>query len=168
MHVWRLENWTKHLDLSTENHKKGLRMRFDNGVSPIVREFCIDFAKWMRKEFSFPIRVNVYVKAAYRIKARDGEPVIGTFWWPHNYGTSTYARIATGDYFELLEKRGEVQAMWAILRPIAHELTHYFQYVNKLSLTKIGEERQATVYSDYILTEYNDYLKQQGSFFCVE
>lgn len=48
--------------------------------------------------------------------------------------------------------------MWSILGTLAHELTHYFQYINQLELTRIGEERQATVYSDYILSDYDEYL----------
>ena len=42
----------------------------------------------------------------------------------------------------------------AILLTIAHELTHYFQWINALKLTPIGQERQATKYARYILDEY--------------
>lgn len=35
-----------------------------------------------------------------------------------------------------------------------HELTHYFQWVNSLNLTPIGQERQATKYARYIMDEY--------------
>lgn len=159
MHIWYLETWEKYIDLTKENHRSGLRMRFDKGVEIPVREFCKDFAKWLRKEFFFPIRVVVYIKEDYRIRARDGDRVVGTFLWPADYNTEPYAKIATGDYQELIEKKGEEEAMWAILGCIAHELTHYFQYVNGITLTKTGEERQATRYSYYILEDYNDYIE---------
>ena len=70
-------------------------------------------------------------------------------------------RIATGDYQELVAERGKKEAMWSILGTLAHELTHYFQYINQLELTRIGEERQATVYSDYILNDYDEYLSSK-------
>lgn len=159
MHIWYLRNWENLINLTADGYRCGLRMRFDAGVNENVREFCKKFAKWLRKEFFFPIRVSVYIKKDYRIKAKDGEYVVGTFLWPAEYGTEPYVRIATGDYQDLKEKRGEEEAMWAILGSIAHELTHYFQYVNGISLTKIGEERQATTYSDFILSDYDEYLQ---------
>ncbi|EOO25981.1 hypothetical protein ICM_00435 [Bacillus cereus BAG1X2-3] len=39
---------------------------------------------------------------------------------------------------------------------IAHELTHYFQWINDIKLTRIGYERQATTYSGYIIDEYKE------------
>lgn len=158
MHIWTLENWKENIDIHEKGHRTGLRLRCDKSVEPEVRVFCKAFAKWLRREFFFPIRVPVYIKGDYRIKAKDGEKVVGTFFWPYDYSTEPYVRIATGDYKELVEKYGEENAMWAILRTIAHELTHYFQYVNNIALTEIGEERQATKYSTYILEEYDEYL----------
>lgn len=160
MHIWYLENWKEWIDLTKDSHRSGLRMRFDAEVDIQIKEVCKNFAKWLRKEFFFPIRVYVYIKALYRIKARDGEFVVGTFLWPADYDTEPHIRIAAGDYQELKKKRGEEEAMWAILESIAHELTHYFQYVNGISLTKMGDERQATMYSDYILSDYDEYLEK--------
>lgn len=158
MHIWYLDDWKNYIDIQKENHRTGLRLRFEKEVDSQVRAFCIRFAKWVRKEFFFPIRLNVYIKADYRIKAMDGEYVVGTFWRPVDYNEEPYVRLATGDYQELKQKRGEEQAMWAILRTFAHELTHYMQHINGLELTPIGEERQATMYMDYILWDYEDYL----------
>lgn len=148
----------ENINIHEEGHRIGLRLRCDKNVDPEVRTFCKDFTKWLRKEYFFPVRVPVYIKADYRIKAKDGEMVVGTFFRPYDYHTEPYARIATGDYQELVRKQGKEYAMWAILSSIAHELTHYFQYVNSVILTRIGEERQATMYSRYILSEYDAYL----------
>jgi hypothetical protein len=65
-----------------------------------------------------------------------------------------YVRIATGDYQMLLKKWGKDNALNAILKCIAHKLTHYFQWINELKLTDIGTERQANQYSRLILDEY--------------
>lgn len=130
-------------------------MRIDKDVDATVRVFCLDFAKWLRKEFRFPVRVNVYVKKDYRIKAKDGDMVVGTFWRPAENSSYPYIRLATGDYYELVEDRGEENAMWAILASFAHELTHYYQHINDLQLTLIGEERQANAYTKRILKAYD-------------
>jgi hypothetical protein len=39
---------------------------------------------------------------------------------------------------------------------MAHELTHYFQWLNQLDLTLIGEERQAKRYAHLIVEDYAD------------
>lgn len=162
MHIWLMDGWKEYINIKEPKHRSGLYLRIDKNVNPKVAQFCKQFAKWLRKEFYFPIRVVVYIKSSYRIKARDGDMVIGTFLRPFDYKVEPYARLATGDYQELVEKSGEEQAMWAILRSFSHELTHYFQYINNLPLTLIGEERQATIYSENILYDYDDFLNDVG------
>lgn len=85
----------------------------------------------MRREFVFPIRIIIYVKNQFRIKAKDGDLVVGTFWRREGLSKDDkpYVRIAVGDYLELVEQR--------------------------------GEERQAAVCSNYILSDYDDYLKMK-------
>ena len=112
MHIWYLDDWKKHVKHSNNTLKKGLRMYIEKEVDATVHMFCLDFAKWLRKEFDFPLRVNVYVKHDYRIKAKDGELVVGTCWKPADYNSYPYIRLATGDYQELIEARGEENAMW--------------------------------------------------------
>lgn len=158
MHIWYLDNWKKYIKYNDITIKKGLRMHIEKEVDASVHIFCLEFAKWLRKEFEFPLRVNVYVKHDYRIKARDGDMVIGTFWRPADYNSYPYIRLATGDYHELIEERGDENAMWAILGSFAHELTHYYQHINNLQLTMVGEERQANAYINRILSAYDSYL----------
>ena len=94
------------------------------------------------------------MKRQEKIRALDGELCYGTFWRVDDYSEEPYIRIAAGDYPLLKAKWGEDNALAAILQTIAHELTHYFQWINALPLTQIGEERQAARYSKYILEEY--------------
>ncbi len=153
-HIWTIENWKKIPELCRDDRRVGLRLRMDKDVDPEVRRACKDFAKWVRQEYYFPVRIPVYVKSAVRIKAKDGDRVCGTFFRPDNYRVEPYARIATGDYPDLCKKWGKDSALTSILFTLAHELTHYFQWINNLPLTSSGEERQATRYSQYILEEY--------------
>jgi hypothetical protein len=119
-----------------------------------VKRACKAFLKWMRTEYFFPIRVNIYVKAQERIKSMDGEMVSATCFRPDDRHDEPYIRVSAGDYSELLLKWGQDNALAAILGSVAHEITHYYQWVNDLKLTPIGEERQATCYKRFILSEY--------------
>lgn len=150
--IWRLRLWKTFL---CENRRTGLRLRFDASVDPEVRSACLNFAAWLRKEYIFPLRVPVYIKASYRIRTADGDLVTGSFFEPFRYEDEPYIRIAAGDYAELLAKHGRDNALCAILTCLAHELTHYFQWINALPLTDRGRERQASIYARRILELYS-------------
>lgn len=154
MDVWASRRWEKFY--SSIDHRSGLRLKFDKNVDCDVKQSCKEFAKWLRKEFVFPQRVPVYLKATKQIKARDGQMVSAIFFEPDDRAVEPYIRVAVGDYHDMLKSCGRDNAMAGILHSIAHELTHYFQWVNSYKLTEIGSERQATVYAGYILEEYKD------------
>jgi len=152
MHIWTIENWKEHY---SDNNRSGLRLRFDNNVDTEVKRACKEFCQWLRREYYFPQRVIIYFKSSKQIKASDGEMVSATFFGPFQKDVEPYIRISTGDYEELLKRRGKDNALAAILRSIAHELTHYFQWINDIKLTEIGYERQAKSYSEYVVYEYS-------------
>ena len=156
MHIWTITTWEKYYDLSNPKHRKGLRTRFEKGIDPEVRAACLRFCVWLRAEYFFPIRIPIYFKQAERIRAMDGEMVCATFFEPINKHDEPYARVATGDYQQLKEEMGRDDALASVLLSVAHELTHYFQWINDVKLTTIGEERQASRYARIILDEYAD------------
>lgn len=151
MHIWCLRKWENKLP---DNVRTGLRLKFDKSVDFEVRRACKEFAKWIRTEYYFPIRLPVYIKSNKKIKALDGEYVYGTFFRPYDYSTEPYIRVAAGDYCDNEKKWGKDSALIAILLTISHEITHYYQWINDLNLTLIGEERQASRYAGFILDEY--------------
>jgi hypothetical protein len=131
--------------------RPGLRIRCEQGVYPEVRRACLEFAKWLRIEFEFPIRVVVYLKKDYQIKSRfDKELVSGIFLGPFDKSEEPYIRIATGDYLELLAENGQDDALAAILGTIAHELGHYYQWIDDLELDEEGAENN----SEYMIDLY--------------
>jgi hypothetical protein len=154
MHIWTIEKWRKYYNKENIPRRCGLRLRFDQTVDPEVKRSCKEFCQWLRKEYFFPQRIVIYFKSSYQIKAFDGEMVSGTCFLPFDKNVEPYVRIAVGDYYEMLEKRGKDNALASILNTIAHELTHYFQWINNIQLTEIGVERQAIRYAGYILDEY--------------
>lgn len=152
MNIWTINNWE--IIYKDRSIRKGLRLRSDKEVDYEVRRSCKEFCNWLRTQYYFPVRVPVYLKSARRLKAMDGDIVCGTFFEPGDIFEEPYIRLATGDYEEMQKKYGKDDALAAILRTMAHELTHYFQWINQIELTPLGAERQATHYSRLILYEY--------------
>lgn len=153
MHIWTIHNWEKNLQ-SDISRRTGLRFRYDQNVPPEVKRACSQFAIWLRTEYYFPLRVVVYVKGAKTIRTKDGDHVVGSFFEPFSYSDEPYIRLATGDYEELVSAWGKDRALASILLTLAHELTHYYQWINHIPLTPIGRERQASRYAEFIIDEY--------------
>lgn len=153
MHIWTINNWVQFLT-QDDGRRTGVYFRYDSNVDKEVKDACKCFAKWLRSKYNFPLRVSIYIKGDTYIKTLDGDKAIGTFFEPFDYSVEPYIRIATGDYKELKKSIGRDDALASILLSIAHELTHYYQWINHLQLTDIGRERQATRYSHLIVDEY--------------
>lgn len=151
--IWKRNDWKNRPEIH-DGRRAGLRCRIDREVDPWLRRACLDFCQWLRREYLFPVRVRVYIKSDSRIRAKDGERVCGTFWWPFDIREEPYVRIAAGDFAELCRKKGEEEAVREILLCIAHELTHYYQWLNDLKLTERGEERQASMQSKLVVSAY--------------
>ena len=154
MNILTAEKWKKYIDTGRPGYRRGLRLRIEAEVDPSVKAAMKRFAEWLRAKYNFPLRVPVYVKATETIKAFDGEHVSATFFEPINRNDEPYIRIAAGDYALLCKKVGKEQAMIALLHSFAHEVAHYFQWINAVQLTEIGYERQANRYAGIILTQY--------------
>ena len=52
-HVWTLEKWEKNINLIKENHRTGLRLRFDKDIDIEVRRACKEFAVFCEKNIFF-------------------------------------------------------------------------------------------------------------------
>lgn len=129
--------------LISREHRSGLRIRCEKGVDTEVHEAILKFAKWLREQIKFPIRVPVYVKKTKYIKNMYGELVSATFFAPFDKTEESYARISTGDYDELKEENGRYDALGIILHSVAHEIAHYEQWVEDKPLNDRAATRRA-------------------------
>lgn len=152
MAIWKKEDWKKIYGDGV--CRAGLRLRPDCGVHPEVKRACKDFCRWLRSEYTFPVRVPIYLKAYKKLRTTDGDLAFGTFFEPDDRNDEPYIRIAVGDYPELLRKYGRDNALATILHTLAHELAHYFQWINAVTLTPTGAERQAGKEAAYIMDLY--------------
>jgi hypothetical protein len=108
--------------------RRGLRIRGQRG-EPEVRAAYIRFARWLRRNHDFPIRVPVYLFPSDLIITQDGNAVSASFFAPDSRAVEPFIRIATGDYQKLKAEEGRDNALAALLVSFAHEVIHYLQWV---------------------------------------
>ncbi len=149
--LWLCDDWGKYVP---ENCRKGVRLKFEKGVDEEVVRACKEFVAWLRKEYEFPIRVPIYFKNTKYIKSQNGQFVSAIFLGPYDKSLEPYIRIAVDDYYDMLTERGKDNALASILHSVAHELSHYFQWLKDLDSGKLNIERQAKYYADEILLDY--------------
>ncbi len=122
--------------------RKGLRIQGSRG-HPEVREALKRFAKWLRQEYEFPIRVPVYLNKNEWIITIDGEECSASFFAPYERDVEPYIRIATGDYDKLLAKRGRDRALAAYICSLAHEVIHYQQWITDGQTHEKGVDKES-------------------------
>jgi hypothetical protein len=117
--------------------RRGLRIRGSRG-HPEVRGAYVRFARWLRKSYEFPIRVPVYLSQRCILTTIHGEPAVATFLAPFDREAEPYIRIATGDYPAVEAERGRDDALAEFIHSLAHEIVHYFQWVETGETTERG------------------------------
>ena len=119
-----------------------MRIRGSRG-HPEVRQALIRYARWLRKNYEFPIRVPVYLLPGKVILTGDGKAVTASFFAPYSQEVEPFIRIATGDYLELKAARLRDNALAAFITSLSHEVIHYFQWVNTGKVHEKGVSTQA-------------------------
>ena len=154
MNIWLSEEWRSNTAL-VDFHKEGLRCYFDSRCSFEVKKSCKRFSRWLRNNFHFPVKVLISFMAYDSIEATDGDYVSALFVEPFMGPEYPHIYIAVGDYDVQKKEAGQDNALGGILRSVAHELTHYYQWLNGIKLTETGYERQARYYADVIVGWYS-------------
>jgi len=135
--------------------RTGIRIRGGRG-NPHVRAALVRFAKWLRQEYEFPIRVPVYLFPSKQIVTMHGDRVSASFFAPFDRSVEPFIRIATGDYPHLSKELGRDKALAAFLQSLAHELMHYQQWVATGETSERGVTRRAQrIVERYSLTTDN-------------
>jgi hypothetical protein len=76
--------------------RTGLHIRGQRGEIE-VRQALFRFARWLRLNYKFSIRVPVYLSRRKFIRTMHGEEVSASFFAPWDLDIEPYIRIATGD-----------------------------------------------------------------------
>lgn len=135
------------------SNNQDIIMHFDKGVDSCIRLAFQEFRKWLKDNISFPIKINVYITAEYRVFTKDNIKATGIFGTPGTKNKYPYIKLATGDFDELAIKIGYYNGMMCILQTFAHEITHYQQWVSDKDFT----ERLANKESLKLVNKYSDY-----------
>ncbi|MCI8589340.1 MAG: hypothetical protein HFE77_01285 [Clostridiales bacterium] len=123
---------------------EGIYLRFSKGVNKELRSAILDFVKWVRQTYIFPVKVIAYIKASqFIINGQTKEQVVASIFLPFDQEVSPYIRLATGDYEELIEELDVFSAKCATLASLAHEITHYYQWIKDLPLDETQADRLA-------------------------
>lgn len=139
MNIWEDKRWK--IRYKDYDGRTGLRLRVNKGVDREVERACREFCKWLRKNYDFPISVSIYLEMACRI---DKDKCDGRFYLTDDDFIESYIRIATGVYDKGKSKIGKDRILKYILGIIAHELTHYYHWINMLEeQSKMISESQA-------------------------
>ncbi len=131
---------------------KGISLSFEKGIEPDLRREYIRFVKWLRKNYTFPVHINVYVLNCEKVKLLDGRLAYGSFRWysKRNPRIKIPSLVNYDDYHGLT--KGEIYD--SVLSSLVHELTHYYQWLSKLDQDDHSSERQANYYRFKILDKY--------------
>ena len=148
MNLWKCYS----LDRKDARASNGISLRFENGVESEFRKLCIQFANWLRKNYSFPVHLNVYIKDCERIRLIGGQMAYGGFRYFEN--RDPYIRIPARIAPDLREEYEDIENYYSILGSFVHELTHYYQWVAGLTQTEAVSERQANFFRFRILEQF--------------
>lgn len=138
--------------MSHKRKRTGIRIYSEKDVDIKLKKAFVDFAKWLRKEYDFPVRIPVYVKKDKYIKNSKGEFSSALFFGPYDKNEEPYIKIATGDFQELINNSGERNAILSILNSLAHEIQHYYQWYDDTDY----DEDEAELGAEELIYEYID------------
>ena len=124
------------------NKRKGLRIRGQRG-HPIVHASLKRFARWLRQEYSFPIRVPVYLNNHRSFITIEDKKASASFFAPYDRNVEPYIRIATGDFDDLVSELGKNNVLASYICSLAHEILHYQQWISNGYTSERGIVRKA-------------------------
>lgn len=128
--------------MRTESTRTGIRIKGSRG-HPVVRAAFIRFARWLRTQHSFPVRVPVYLFPSECIITMHGDRVTASFFAPWQRNVEPFIRVATGDYLALRRQVGRDNALAAFLTSFSHEVVHYQQWIATGGISERGVVRRA-------------------------
>ena len=153
-----------YLDSST----RGLRLVFSDGVNSNLRLECTLFCKWLRAKYFFPIRIVVRMLSYSEFTTyigNENEMKEAVFRYQLEFDNKAPEEkrlpkifIATGKYDKQQKRHGVNKTTRHYLNSIAHELTHYFQWIfyEFDNRTDRSIEMEANSWAGYLVQEYFD------------
>ena len=138
--------------------KSNLSLHFASAIDHDTKKNICSFVRYLRKEFFFPIRCNVYFCNQEKFHSSKGGYCYGIFFSNVESGGRVYPQIYIPANMDL----------FSVYYSLAHELTHYFQwyflYYDKKSAHSL--EIQASKYARRILEDWCCYYCKEPDSSC--
>lgn len=152
--------WNNFKINKTEIKNEGISLHFEKGIESKLRKEYISFVIWLRKNYLFPIHINVYILNCEKVKLLNGTLAYGSFKWFKK--RKPRIKIPSLINYSECEGLSTKEIYDSVLSSLVHELTHYYQYVSDLKQSDNESERQANYYRfrilDLFYKEQNDLL----------
>ena len=138
--------------------KSNLSLHFASAIDPEKKKNICRFVHYLRKEFFFPIRCNVYFCNQAKFHSSKRGYCYGIFYSNEERRGHIYPQIYIPVNMDL----------FSVYYSLSHELTHYFQWYflddNKKSDRSL--EIQASKYATHISEDYCDYYCKKSDSSC--
>ena len=123
--------------------RNGLRIRCSSDVNFKIKGISIEFGKWLRKKYKFPNRVVIYIRNSYIYKTKQNSEFTASFFAPYNRESGSFIRIKVGQYKLQDDMEENSEMLMLVLESIAHEITHYQQWIINKSFSEKKADRNS-------------------------
>lgn len=114
-----------------------------------------------RKQYCFPIKLVINIKnTSYVVNSITGEKATASIFLPFDKNRLPHMQVSIGNY-EDLKEIDLLSADCNVLESIAHEITHYYQWLKDDAGTGNFSERQARYKAKQIVYKYLDYCYEE-------
>ncbi|WP_270790203.1 hypothetical protein [Enterococcus diestrammenae] len=119
-------------------------------VNRYVGKEVKQYIDWINSTMSFPKNVTIDITgSSYVYNSITTEKVAGTFFGPYSNSTLVpYIKIATGDFFQAVDKYGIDKAKLDLYNILSHEIVHFIQWLDDAPYDEAQAESQAEKISD--------------------
>ena len=133
--------------------KFNISLHFASAIDDSTKKHICNFVRYLRKEFFFPIRCNIYFCNQKKFHSSKGGYCYGIFYSNEESKGRIYPQIYIPANMDL----------YSVYHSLSHELTHYFQwYFLEENRSDRSLEVQASKYATRILEDYcNCFCKEQ-------
>lgn len=141
-------------DYYSDSSKKGLRLRFYEGVNPMLKQEVKDFIKWLRKLYWFPIMCNIIFVHQESLWSENKQTKCSAIYSHPNEGKKELPNI----YISCKDRINQYGMTFiiTIYFCIVHELTHYYQwyFLENSNRSARSLEIEANKWARYLAYEY--------------
>ncbi len=138
--------------------KSNLSLHFASDIDIDAKNSICRFVRYLRKEFYFPIRCNIYFCNQEKFHSSKGGYCYGIF-----YSNDESIRLIYPQIYIPVNNN-----LYQVYNSLCHELTHYFQwyFLDNKEKSNRSIEVQASRYATRILEDYCNYYCKESDLAC--